>query len=46
MEVWGRHFRLDAGVVVPLTEIGRATARLLRLNAPERVAERLALRRD
>ena len=37
---WSDHFRLNGPEVVPLTAIGRATARLLQLNRPERVAER------
>ena len=44
---WTDHFRLDAGFIEPLTDTGRATVRLLRLNAAERLAERrlLGLRR-
>lgn len=37
---WTDHFQLKAGDVLPLTAIGRVTARLLQLNRPERVAER------
>ena len=37
---WEDHFRLEGGVIVPLTPEGRVTAFLLRLNDPERVAER------
>jgi len=40
---WTDHFRLDAGVVEPLTVLGKATAHLLRLNISERLAERRAL---
>lgn len=42
---WAEHFRFDLGVIEPLTEIGQATMRLLRLNAPERIAERALLNR-
>jgi hypothetical protein len=37
---WADHFRLIGGTIESLTPIGRATARLLRLNHPDRVAER------
>ena len=38
-------FRIDGSVIQPLTEIGEVTARLLRLNAAERVIERRLLQR-
>ena len=34
---WAEHFELDGGTVVGLTPKGRATARLLCMNAPRRV---------
>ena len=37
---WTKHFRFENGLLVPLTPVGRATARLLRLNAIFRVVER------
>ncbi len=37
---WAEHFRTEEAYIVPLTAEGEATVRLLRLNAPERVAER------
>lgn len=40
---WSEHFRLDAFRVVPLTPTGRATAVLLHLNSPERLAVRATL---
>jgi len=40
---WGDHFRLEDAIIVPLTPEGRATVFLLRLNSPEKVAERRAL---
>jgi hypothetical protein len=40
---WSDHFRLDGAVIVPLTDEGEVTARLLRLNLEKRVAERRLL---
>ena len=40
---WHAHFRLGDARIEPLTEIGEATVRLLRLNAPDRVLQRQAL---
>jgi hypothetical protein len=41
---WDEHFLLEKdGVVIGLTAEGRATARLLHINDPERVQDRLAL---
>ena len=37
------HFRLVGANIEPRTEIGEATVQLLRLNAPDRVLQRLAL---
>jgi hypothetical protein len=42
---WEHHFRLEGAVIQPLTPAGEATARLLRLNAAERVIERNLLQR-
>jgi HNH endonuclease len=42
---WEDHFRLDGAVIEPLDSIGEATARLLRLNAAERVVRRSVLQR-
>jgi hypothetical protein len=39
---WSDHFQFDGTRVVPLTPCGRATVRLLRLNAESRLAERAA----
>ena len=44
-ERWEDHFRLIGAVIQLLTAIGEATARLLRLNAAERVVERSVLQR-
>ena len=40
---WNDHFRLEDGVIVPLTDAGGATVRLLRLNLFGRVTERKVL---
>lgn len=37
---WSDHFQLHDGHIVPLTRMGRATERLLRLNLPHRVVIR------
>jgi len=37
---WADHFRLEGAVIEPVSSIGSATVRLLRLNAPERTSER------
>jgi hypothetical protein len=36
-DVWGEHFRFEDFVVVELTDVGRATSRLLAMNIPQRV---------
>lgn len=40
---WEDHFRVEAGLIRPLSAAGRVTVRLLQLNQPERVAERRRL---
>ncbi len=40
---WSNHFQLSAGQFVPLTPTGRVTVRLLQLNHPNRIEERLLL---
>lgn len=40
---WPIISRVSAYIVEPLTEIGKVTVRLLRLNSAERVAERVLL---
>ncbi|MBM3727034.1 MAG: HNH endonuclease [Acidobacteria bacterium] len=42
---WLDHFRLEEGEIVPVTAVGAATVRLLRLNLSGRVAERRVLSR-
>lgn len=44
-DVWHEHFRWDGAIIVPLTEVGRATVALLRCNDPERVTLRANLMR-
>lgn len=43
VEIWADHFQLDAGAIISLTAIGRATAELLRFNLPQRVEVRASL---
>ncbi len=45
LDNWAEHFRITDGHITPLTPTARATTRLLRLNAPERVEERSLLLR-
>jgi hypothetical protein len=40
---WEEHFRVDGALIDPVTSIGEATARILRLNIAARVAERRVL---
>ena len=40
-DVWEDHFRHEGAVIVGLTPSGRATVRLLKMNAPPRVQLRL-----
>ena len=42
---WSDHFRLEQGEIVPLTDTGAATVRLLRFNSFGRVTERQVLTR-
>jgi len=42
-DAWSDHFLLNGSVIEPRTSIGEVTARLLRLNAAERVTERRLL---
>ncbi len=37
---WSEHFKLNAGRIVPLTPVGRATEKMLLLNLPGRVEAR------
>ena len=40
---WSEHFRLDGAQIVPISSTGRATAALLQLNQPARIAERMEM---
>jgi hypothetical protein len=42
-DLWRDHFRYANGVIEPLTRIGSATVRILRMNTTERVAERVLI---
>jgi hypothetical protein len=42
-DIWDEHFRVNGPVIEPLTLAGEVTARVLRLNAAERVIERQLL---
>jgi hypothetical protein len=41
---WDDHYRLSDGEILALTPRGRVTIRLLRMNRPTRIKERLLLR--
>jgi HNH endonuclease len=41
--IWDEHFKMNGPVIQPLTLVGEVTARVLRLNAAERVIERQLL---
>jgi len=43
-QAWQEHFRFQDKLIVPLTPEGRATVFLLRLNLPDRIAERQRLK--
>jgi hypothetical protein len=43
LDRWHDHFRLEGGAIMPLTDVGLATANLLRLNEHGRVSERRLL---
>jgi len=42
-DAWGEHFELDGVRIVPRTDVGAVTARILEFNAVERLFERQAL---
>lgn len=41
---WEDHFEMQGGLIAGKTDVGRATVRLLNMNAPRRVELRLATR--
>ncbi len=42
-DIWSVHFRLDGAKVIPLTDTGETTVRILQINDDERVLERQVL---
>ncbi len=40
---WFDHFRAENGLIIPLTNVGKATSKLLEFNLPERVEIRAML---
>jgi hypothetical protein len=40
-DVWGDHFEMKEGAIVPKTDIGRSTVLILQFNTPERIIYRL-----
>lgn len=42
---WGDHFQIDGEMVRSLSGVAQVTIRLLRINAPERLAERRIMQR-
>lgn len=40
---WSAHFELEEGVIVPLTDIGKVTLKILDINLAERILERQLL---
>jgi len=43
-DLWTDHFRINGTTIVPVSATGGVSVRLLRLNAPERTAERILLK--
>ena len=42
-DTWNQHFRIQAGRVIGLTPVGRATVSVLNMNRPDRVRVRIEL---
>ena len=40
---WTEHFRIEVAQIIPTSSVGRVTVLILKLNATERMAERLLL---
>jgi HNH endonuclease len=40
LQQWSDHFRLEGGLIIPLTPEGRVTAKILQFNLSERILER------
>ena len=43
LQQWSDHFRLEEGIIMPLTPEGRVTAKILQFNLLERILERKQL---
>jgi len=37
---WSEHFQLSSAYIAPITDIGRVTIKILKINTPERVEDR------
>lgn len=44
IDTWSQHFKLDGFKILPISEIGKVTAKILRFNDDERCREREILR--
>jgi hypothetical protein len=42
-QIWAEHFALDGSEIVPLTDVGRTTVRLLQMNRPRIIQRRIYL---
>jgi 5-methylcytosine-specific restriction endonuclease McrA len=42
-DTWNEHFRLDRGLIIPQSAVGRVTITLLQVNRPDRVSVRAIL---
>jgi hypothetical protein len=45
IDIWSEHFEINHGEIFPITDIGRATVKLLDLNNPDRIILRQILMR-
>lgn len=43
IDIWEKHFTVQDGEIIALSEIARATAKVLKFNATDRIIERRAL---
>lgn len=43
IHTWGDHFKLEGGIISPLTPEARVTVKILRINDEDRVLERIQL---
>lgn len=42
-DIWTEHFQIQKNKIKPISEIGKVTEKILKLNSEERVQERLGL---